>query len=258
MRVLILGDLHGVWGHLNDLLNREQPDLVLQVGDFGYCPRERVEMRDQPGSASRAVNLYDPQGRIANRMGERSIPTHFCEGNHDCFQSLRELRKSGIVAVAPHVYWQPRGSVLELADGRRVLFMGGAKSCDGYWRIEGTDWWPEEEILHADDIEDLPQEVDVVISHTLPEEFMVPAFCGTRVEAEVIRQSKGWDLSPDPSRKLLSRVLAHCRPKYWFGGHFHRFYQGELQGCRWKALALVPEAGCYAWLPEASTKACAR
>lgn len=255
MQILILGDLHGAWGLLNDLLHREQPDLVLQVGDFGFCPRERVEMRDQPRATPRPVNLYDPQGRIANKLGERTIPIHFCEGNHDCFQSLRELRKAEIMAVAPHVYWQPRGSVLELADGRRVLFMGGAKSCDGYWRTEGTDWWPEEEILHAEDLEDLPRDVDVVISHTLPEEFEISVFSGTRAEAEVIRQSKGWDLSPDPSRKLLSRVLANCRPKHWFGGHFHRFYQGTSQGCQWKALALVPEGGCYAWLSEAVTQA---
>ena len=42
MKTLIVGDIHGDWGKLNALMQKKQPDIVLQCGDFGWWPQWQV------------------------------------------------------------------------------------------------------------------------------------------------------------------------------------------------------------------------
>ncbi|MBU1249423.1 MAG: hypothetical protein KKB70_12035, partial [Proteobacteria bacterium] len=49
----------------------------------------------------------------------------------------------------------------------------------------------------------------------------------------------------DPSSRVLDLVLERYRPKLWYFGHYHRFRQGEAEGCRWTCLACPPWQGGY-------------
>lgn len=245
MRILICGDVHGNWPVLNNLLLEKQPDMVLQCGDFGYFPY-RVIPTSCIGCKPeiRLERRYDPYGRIANIRDGKRVPIHWVEGNHEDYRVLKVRREKADFEVAPGVIWQPRGSTIKLPDGRLVLFIGGAKSVDWKLREPGVEWFPEE-VIAEEDLRGLPEQVDIVISHTMPEEF---CFFGSE---KGIAKELGWDLSPDPSRALLSRVLEQCQPSLWFCGHFHQFLQGEHQGCRWTALPEAPRDGWWIWLPGA-------
>jgi hypothetical protein len=37
-RLYVLGDIHADFGALNQFVNKKQPDIILQCGDFGWWP----------------------------------------------------------------------------------------------------------------------------------------------------------------------------------------------------------------------------
>lgn len=207
MKVIVLGDLHGEFDRLNCLIDQEKPDIILQVGDFGYWPR----LEDQDLSSIHCDNT-----RI-----------YFCDGNNDDLGRLYPLvhTHGQPVEIAMGIKYMPRGSVLSLEDGRRVLFIGGAQSIDQCRRFEGWDWFPEE-IISAQDIVQLPQgDIDIVISHTCPQEFPIETF--SRQECSNV----------DPSRQFLSQVLHKYQPQFWYFGHWHAYAQGQYQNTQWLALS---------------------
>lgn len=213
MKVIVLGDLHGEFTRLNCLIEQEQPDVILQVGDFGYWPC-----------------LEDQDLSVINREKTR---IYFCEGNNDDLGHLQGLMQipRQPVEIVPGIYYMPRGSVLRLDDGRQVLFMGGAQSIDWCRRFPGWDWFPEE-IISPHDILELPDiHIDIIVSHTCPEEFPVEAL------------SRQQCSDSDPSRQLLSQVLHKYQPSLWYFGHWHDHAQGQYQKTRWIALSWAKHWG---------------
>ena len=222
MRVLILGDLHGDFENvLNPLIEKEQPDLVLQVGDFGFWG---------PGLCDRI------------RAGQAVV--RWCDGNHERHPLLTDLRNKTTGYPQAHqvcrnVFWQDRGSTITLEDGRVVLFAGGAWSADFHEREEGLDWFPEE-VLTKDDLAGFPDpskvNVDIVISHTCPTSFEweLPESdgSGSHSNPEWVKAKRS-----DPSCTVLQTVLERYRPNRWFFGHFHRFVEGTTGKCRWTGVA---------------------
>ncbi len=206
MKIIVLGDIHGEFDRLNFLIEKEQPDIILQVGDFGYWPQ-----------------LEDQDLSVINTWHTR---IYFCEGNNDDIGALNALVKYSRqpVAVARNIFYMPRASVLDLVDGRRVLFCGGGQSIDCERRFEGWDWFPEE-IVCENDLLNLPEgKIDIVLSHTCPEEFLVEEFKRTKFQ------------EADPSRKLLSEVLHKYQPACWYFGHWHVYAEGRHESTDWVAL----------------------
>lgn len=216
MMIAVLGDCHGWWTDMQILIANLKADIVLQVGDFGYFPRH-------PG--------YDPRERI-----ESPVPIHFCDGNHEDHERLVALRKDGertAHEVAQNVFWQDRGSTLTLPDGRVVLFLGGADSIDKRLRTEGDSWFPGEQITDAD-MQALPDvKVDIVVSHTCPNEILM---------SEVVCPEA---LVRDTARERLDEVLVRYQPAQWFFGHWHRPMRGVTHGCAWEGLNDLSGYGCF-------------
>ena len=215
--ILIVGDIHGDWASLNKLINRRQPKIILQCGDFGYWPGDR---------------RCDP----ALKLKPASTHIYWIDGNHEDLKGLQALVESGNSTLSddiPNVIYQPRGSTLELPDGRNVLFAGGAFSVDNAVRLPGRNWFPDHEILTEKNLDNFPDpsqvKIDIVISHTAPREFNVKGLPYEQWPA-------WWDRTPDPSERVLSEVLRRYQPKQWFLGHFHRFQQDKFNGCMWTAL----------------------
>lgn len=153
MKIIVAGDIHGDFQAVNSLVQEENPDYILQVGDFGYYPNEH------PGWPP-----TEPELKLGNTC------LHWCDGNHEDHQSLSQLIKVGELEVAPNCFYQPRGTTLTLPDGRRVLFYGGAAR-----GLKGEDKFPCEEAPRVEDVENLKVEgIDIVISHAAPSIFKLP------------------------------------------------------------------------------------
>ncbi|MGE4338710.1 MAG: metallophosphoesterase [Pigmentiphaga sp.] len=250
-KTLIIGDLHGEFAGLNQFLHRmhpnRRPDLVLQVGDFGFFPNYIHKFHNFETNKVKQVRPYDPRKRVKLPA---DVQLHWTDGNHEDHRTLAKLvEQHGYdrpIEVARQCFYQPRGSHMTLEDGRVVLFLGGAFSVDHQFR---NDHHPDLELLDEEVLDRLPPRIDIVISHTAPTSIL------QQIQPFLPPMPAVWDDSPDPSCDVLQRVLWDRRKqiKHWFFGHLHHFQQGETpDGCRWTALSCLggDPARCSAWLPE--------
>ena len=216
---IVLGDIHGRFGQLNQFLNRKKAKYYLSVGDFGFWPKWLEK--------SRNPRYLKPRPK-PKPLKDNVI--FFCDGNHEDHWSIRDRETDELY---PNVYYMPRGSTLKLEDGRTILFMGGAASTDKEHRRLGYDWFPEEEI-NQKDLYNLPDcKIDIVISHTIPDFF--PLF----------REGRDW------SRKALTHIWERYHPEWWFNGHFHTFKCMEIRGTKWMSLDMLGGGSMWwSFLPE--------
>ncbi|HLD90723.1 MAG TPA: metallophosphoesterase [Patescibacteria group bacterium] len=221
--IIVCGDIHGCWGPINTLIDTKHPESILQCGDFGWWPK--FHNTYEISSDEFVYDMYTRRRKKWDQYGIKNKNTkiYWCDGNHEDHDSLDELVKTNNLEVMPNVFYMPRAYTLELADGRRVLFIGGADSIDKKHRIQGRDWFPQEMISYRD-IDRLPDcKIDIVISHTCPEAGMY--YLDTLKE-----QHK------DSSRSALTYVLERYNPSLWFFGHFHQYKKFQFKDTVFTAL----------------------
>jgi Icc-related predicted phosphoesterase len=234
-KILIVGDLHAEWYRLNSLAAKHRPEIILQVGDLGWWPREHgktgvTDMRHK-------FNQYT--------LKTAGAKLYFCPGNHEDWWDL--LKYTEPTELFSNVIYMPRGSTLTLPDGRVILFMGGGVSIDKQERVLGYDWFPEETISYAD-FEKVPEgiHVDIVVSHTCPGYFK------TELDIGNWKAKDNWWSAKyrDPSCDALSQLLERFNPSLWFFGHFHKYRTAMYRNTRWYCLNKVAEAGWWMFLPN--------
>ena len=232
MKILVVGDIHGSWGQLNTLINKKNPEIILQCGDFGWFPhlhdtKQKKKKWNQYGIKPQNTKIY------------------WCPGNHENWDSLDEMSKKDdmIHEIMENVFYCEFGATLTLPDGQIVLFAGGADSIDKQWRTEGVDWW-RQEIITEYDFYMLPDiDVDIIVSHTIPRKFIKEfpdEFPGTWLTDKLDLKFK------DPSCKALDQVFDKYKPSQWFSGHFHRYMSGTYKDCKWEGLS-APGFGDKWW-----------
>jgi predicted phosphodiesterase len=205
MKVLITGDVHCDFPCLRKLIKNEKPEIVLQVGDFGVWPGNK-------------------KFEILLNTGYK-VPVHFCDGNHEHHEYLKNLES---LEIAKNVFYQPRGSILEI-NNKKILFVGGASSRDKSSRTPGHDWFPEEVISRELDLPN--EEIDILICHTCPEMLL----------KEMLKLVGSTDNSPDPTRIFLDIVINKYFPEKIYFGHWHNFAEGTLfdNRIKWTVLNVI-------------------
>jgi UDP-2,3-diacylglucosamine pyrophosphatase LpxH len=191
--------------------------MVICCGDFGYWPRwQRSEKLDS----------IKPQGSII----------YWIDGNHEDHWSLAERETDELVS---NVIYKPRGSTLQLDDGRIILFMGGAHSIDKDRRRLGWDWFPQETIAQRDYMNLTAEKADIFITHTCPSELV-----------HDLRQFYP-EKAEEPSNIALSQMRKRYEPGLWIFGHWHNYKEGRLFNTKWYALSYPSEGSrWWMWLPE--------
>jgi len=240
--VMVVGDVHMDFGALNTLINKKQPKIILQCGDFGYWPRattEEIHGRANPKYPKDLPRPKVPEG----------CTVHWIDGNHE---EHNDLDKRSSNEVWPRCYYQPRGSHITLPDGRRVLFMGGAASHDKQWRTPQYDWFPQETVSETDyNAVDFTLKYDIVISHTCPKSFQPRIFLLDRHGPIDGRDTH------DPSEHWLDLIWQRVKPDLWFFGHWHRCKHGYTDNTRWQVLDHTAGQGnWWGWLEEAKIPHC--
>ncbi len=230
MEIVIVGDVHGDWGKINTLMNKKNPDIILQCGDFGWWPQWEVKRN----------TIYHLREKPWTHKGLKlstNTKVYFCDGNHENHEDL--YRESMGMRDVPtelydNVFYAPRGCIIKLPDGRNVLFVGGADSVDKKSRTVGLDWY-EEELINNDDMDyimSISDRIDIVVSHTCPVEW-IPVEKYAKVN--------------DPCRKALSMVLEKFKPDLWYFGHWHVSAKGHYRNTRWYALDYPGHGGRW-WM----------
>ena len=152
--------------------------------------------------------------------------------------------KSGKTEIVPGVHYQPRGSVMELPGGRKVLFAGGADSVDKHLRAKGTSWFPGE-LLKKAEISRFPNSpVDIAVSHAAPACVPLP---GMLADGKYT----------DPMREALELLHHKYQPKFWFFGHYHQPFTANIEGCSFVGLSRIdaePDESCGQGLAKLTPK----
>lgn len=208
MIVDIVGDVHGDFKKLKYMIESVVPkaDYTIACGDFGYWP-SMLFFNDLKQIDLKTAKLF------------------FCDGNHENHLSLQNLGNT--TEIHSNVFYIKRGTIVPLGE-TNFLFMGGADSIDKHVRTPGFDWFVEENISYKN-IENFEEnfkrhgKVDIVISHTCPNEFEI-------IDEQFLRVS-------DPNRDVLSYILQKTNPKKWYFGHWHIYKKGKYKDTEWTALS---------------------
>lgn len=180
-----------VHGHLGRLAKPGHP--VIQVGDLGAGFVSPTAFRE----------------KVTRREDFR-----FIRGNHDSPAICRrDPRYLGDWGTARGVFW-----------------VSGAFSIDRAWRVEGRDWWPDEELDASQMRAAFDAYADarprLVISHDGP----ASLFAAGGPMALFF-------FTPSATATLLQAMLDHHRPEAWIFGHHHVSRDFFLKGTRFRCLA---------------------
>ena len=226
-RVAIAGDWHssGYWARRAlGMLHDQAPDVqtVLHLGDFNLTS-------NAPWAAYRrsVVEAMEANG-IARLM--------VTPGNHEDWGQLGprfDLHPNEPYRLpkAPAISFLPRGYRFQIG-GRKFVSFGGAASPDQERRIEGKDWWRNEEPNEADAARATAGgRIDVMLSHEAVNG-------GTRLVDDVISRPNRrlFDetglAASRRSRALVTNVWSELAPARLFHGHMHIRAEGHLPDSR--------------------------
>ena len=200
--IVLIGDLHGDFKALPYLLERVPKDATLiQVGDFGIWPDEPYRQYRE------AWEFYWKQCEWEGKF-------YFIDGNHEFYPWLQY---SEVTEIWPDLNYIPRGEVLEI-DGLTIGFMGGAVSLDKMDRVEGVNWFPEEDITQTQFERLFLQDVklDLLVTHSPPDSVLNAQFAPVNKEARGL--PRNW---VDISRLYVQRLYEKFECQL-VCGHMHR------------------------------------
>jgi len=208
--IRFIGDTHGKWERLKPIIKGAKQSIIcgdVGIGFYKSFGGERVACSNPS---------YDDFMKYNVRV---------IRGNHD-----------NPNVCARQKYYIPDGTI-EVIDGVKIMYIGGAKSVDRHWRTEGFDWWADEELSHSklQEFTDLyeAEKPDVMVTHDVPEE--------VAKLIETLSGRRKLDI-PSITRQALDSMFWMHQPKLWVHGHWHFSYDYEYKGTMFHGLA---ELGVY-------------
>lgn len=220
-KIILIGDIHGYYLTIKNIANNLNEDniLFIQVGDFGIG----FESKNQELYKLRELNKF---------LKNKNNFLYAIRGNHDDPEYFNgEYEFSNIVLLKDY-------SVLNIND-QNFLFIGGSHSIDRLYRINRfkndkiVSWW-EDECIKKIDFSDINEKIDVIVSHNTPS-FSFPTKLDDIVLYYAIKDSSLLnDIKEE--REYLFDVYEHFKPKYWYYGHFHKYYNTNNEGCNFVLL----------------------
>lgn len=208
---LFCGDSHGdlEFMHCAAKTAAAKHAEIVCVGDWGFIWPGNNQLQE-----------------LSDMLVGLGVTCRFIDGNHDDHVTLRKLvgrnRRHGATQIAPHVIYQPRGTVHEDEDGTRFLFLGGAPSIDQASRTPGLSWWPEEQITEPEFCfaRSAKGPIHVLVTHDAPD--FPPGFTP--------KGTPRYRRDQEKSMERVNALIRRHRPELAVHGHWHTKYAREVEG----------------------------
>lgn len=192
MKLTIIGDVHGKVHEYKKIIDK--CEFSICVGDFGFEP-------EWNWLSKQINNNEEPWNHWIN------------PGNHD---------------YGPYMRYQINQSCGNFAyfDQFGIFTIRGAESIDKHLRIEGLDWFPNEELNYKEQLEAFDKYLEIrpkiVVSHDCPQSVMEKLF--------------GYP-EKSQTRTLLENMFQEHQPELWIFGHYHKSKDVQIEGTRFVCLS---------------------
>ncbi|MEX0345841.1 MAG: hypothetical protein AB3N20_13025 [Rhizobiaceae bacterium] len=199
-----IGDVHGDFARYEQLIG--ETGQSVQIGDlglgYGTVGADGVVMRP------------DPPFDVMKRAGSH----RFIRGNQDDPAMCRQSE-----------LWIADGTV----DGD-VFYCGGAETARRQNRIEGVNWWPDEELSEAEFAAVHEKYLDA------KPRLMVTHDCPVSIGAEILAAHDiGKPVAVTRTRKSFEAMLALHKPQIWIFGHWHLPFDRQIGSTRFICLDIL-------------------
>lgn len=206
--VLIIGDIHGAFNRLKDLIWKRQIEncCLICVGDLGIGFQYSAE------GEKRGIE------ELNNFFAKRSIIFLSIAGNHDNPDYFNGSINLSNFKLLPD-YTRIR------INGEEFLFVGGAVSIDRLWRVPNVSYWEDEIFVFKPE---LAGKCDVLITHSAP--YWNGPFDKQGLESWCEKDKTLWD---ECYRERLEHdeLIKLCQPKKHYCGHFHSSHWVDFRDC---------------------------
>lgn len=188
---------------------------------YGVVNRQILHAEEESGRPVAQVFVLGDVGFFRDEMHDHfrrhrfDRPVACIEGNHEDHGALPDLVRD-FADVITHV---PRGAIHPLGPWR-ALCLGGARYMDAGTTPRGTEITEPDmqaALAHTRDA------VDLVLTHDCPDGIGVP-------------NTPGFEHYGAPGVPGLSRLAERYRPRWWFFGHHHQWFDLERDGTRYVGL----------------------
>lgn len=202
--MLIIGDVHGKINQFLDLISEyreKSSELIIQLGDLGF-----QKQWDE------VINWC----AVNNEHNLRIIP-----GNHDDYHRYNTKSKgyvwSKVKPLLVSDVWK---------DTPEFFGLQGANSIDKHLRVEGRDWFPNEEMSYTE----LGSAIDWYIEQK--PKYMFSHTCPSSVKKQLFGYTES-----SRTEQALQVMFENHQPEYWFFGHFHRHVNEAVGSTKFICLA---------------------
>lgn len=202
-KIAFVGDTHANGRRLDAIIGAVaalEIDTIVQVGDFGFWPRQKDGER-----------FLDQVSETATYEG---VQIHWVDGNHEDHEMLPHGTEVPW-KVRDNLIWHPRGTTSELG-GKRFLWLGGAVSVDKYVRTPGYDWFFNE-IPNRDEWgrAHAAGKVDIMVTHDGPAGSTYRGMPEDWIPKDLLNASRYF-------RDGLEWVRQEVKPSLCVHGHWHQ------------------------------------
>lgn len=192
--MLVIGDVHGKIDKFWKITQNEE--RTIQLGDFGFKKEHDWHLDNKDSEKNKIVF-----------------------GNHDYYPYLNQPHSTGNYSMIEY-------------EGQKIFCIRGAASIDKHMRLEGRDWWRNEEIRYGEFVEVAEAyskyKPDIVISHDCPTSVKHPLFN--------YKPRFGGD-KPSMTNEGLESCFDMWQPELWLFGHHHISKDEVINSTRFICLA---------------------
>lgn len=222
MKTMFVGDIHGKWSLYEKLINKTNPEIIIQVGDLGYFPN----MKRCYGNSWEFNDI------------PKSVKTYFIDGNHEDISQLRQYKNlENPVEIIPNINYVPRGCVFTINE-TNILGIGGALSIDRDIRTPEYDWFYDEiideSVLYLLEERCKNKRIHIIVSHTCP-----------HILWKYLNKKNIYEFPDhiDHSMKILDEVFKTIKPDLWIFGHWHTNFECNIKNTKFICLNQITYKG---------------
>lgn len=225
--VIGIGDTHGSnnWIAYNSKRIGLENAIIFQVGDFGV------------GFFKKEHDL-EWMSKLNEDLSKLNCTMYVIRGNHDNPEYFKgDYSFSNLILLEDY-------SIVSINEKNGFLCIGGAISVDRKNRVEGENWWPDENFKYnpsvLEEIESSGVLITDVITHTCPSIHPLPGFSG--IVYDFARNDDSLIVDLTAEREKLNELYFKLSERYhvsrWTYGHFHFSNVETIDSTRFTCLGI--------------------